>query len=982
MSVQVTQSDGETGRSSSRTTSQARLRSDACVEGTHKSCSGPNDVEPTEVIFLSQKTTHGRSSERSQLKLSKLRSHVASSHRSAEHVSSYSHGTVSSRTKTPRNGLTDAAEYPISQQNSFAGTVDSERTKFLGSIPRMPSPFSANDQFSSRDERAGHTPFPPPQSPDYGPNLSYSSTSSSDVRRLPRDSNESCDLPFRKRLTDKHSKGLRVKGQAEAEMQRNVMSGTPHCSHPKESVDSRVSPKYQEDCQTSKFYYPRAGSLVREGRIADLSRSKEHQTESSRFEIGGSGGGKVYYESTQLQRPSNRVSITTRGRSGVRYNGSGTDGSQITSSGSEDDISSSTDFIKRRRRVKRKVSAKSIGSSMYGEDNTSEESEATNCTEGLSDLCSKSSRRSGRTLNAGPEDCFHSASHIDKYGSQDSEFRRGIIPPQNISKLRSSSLTSVSSLEGLGFTGFRTSSPLQSPSVARVSKIQINSFAAATASRPSNEENQPRRRSSLDEGKFASKRDRSESETSHKTNVESSSPNQQLSKSPFSLKAKPFGLRGRLSRGNSLASDSDTSVTSPSLENSGLVSRETSNESPTVTSATSNCIGIDKNIEESHSLQEENSFGSESSAFESVKPCNRSRSPVRRECLEANHYEDEPPISDYSMVTEESTSLLQPAYDIQDGNLETKLNDSLDGQTPSSLSVLSAPVSEPFSDIGHRPLSIVCEQDEYTDVSEAHMLHRDKYRKESLEHNKLHRSSPVITSRTFPVSPKTCHHDTYEYERKSVVSSTPGDVDTSASTLRRPSYVQAQRNSEIFHPLESVSDTGRSSVYTDPNLKAGPCAIKTVPECDSADDPYEVLKSFSGSEFGKQETISSKVAEGDLISFDDEQKEEETPRKGGSVKKRNKRMTRPKIPTILSYEDVEKLHAEDEDETREGRAGDGKEFEEDFIDTVVDDNNDKGKLMLAIGISILLFSNKLFFSTCNAFCHWKLCASAKFSHAQ
>lgn len=777
MSTRTTQFDAETGRSLARSTTQQRSRSEGRHEGregrgVHRSRSGANEAEPTEVGALHKKA-HGKTSEKAQsLKISKARIHAASA-KGSESLPQTLDYVSPAQYPASRN----TQDYsPKAPSNPYASkhTADLERTKFMDNIPGIP----ASEQLAQRGDRAGRTPFPPPSVYNYGQNVAYPSALSSDLKAFPRDSNNTTDSVFHKSPANRHAKGLRGKRQGETEMQWNATQENNY----------RLRDEQRIRAATSEFHYTRP-----RGR-----RSKD--------------GANVVHNDVKFSG-SNRPNVSRRSTSTSSYSESPTD-SQGSSTESESFTSSDTS-LKRRRRIRRKPSTKSIGSSVYGEDNTSE-SENQSVGE-LSASDSAYSYRKRRTQFSPEEPDIGSFVSFKEFRSTSN-------------KLRSSSLTSVSSLEGAGLSGdlaARNQSPMVSPrgsSVSKVKKIQIRSFTSFTDDQLNNKENLPQRRRSTEEKEPFKTRGRAETAPKDTTRISlarqgTESPS--LSKSPFGLKSK--GIVRKTSK-ESLHSDSEcnhapeeehvnTETTSGSFDITVAQEQvEQCNSAPPVPEPIEN-----RDSRLHHNLTDGSGLLSSWSAFSPIKPNKRT-----------NDHEPNP-------------AIMAPVMFVSNTKPEQAASTSGD--------VLLQPVARR----GNRPLSIVQETDEFADMTQ--------------------------------------ENDSYKNERTSLGSSqdprsSPPSLDN-ISTLRRLSYVKAQINSaEIPHQS--------------PDLKAQALDINSV--CDSSPSfaPERVLKEFDHTDPHEiLRTVASPVAEGDLISFDDENGEVKEP-----VKKRTRRIARPKIPTILGGEEL------------------------------------------------------------------------------
>ena len=800
MSTRPAQFDAETARSVPQSATQARSRGERRHEGSrdgrgaHRARMGPSDVEPTEV-GISHKKAYGKTSEKAQLKISKARTH--GSHVSSSAVSESSPQSLDY--VSPHLSGRSTQDYsPKSSSSLYASTVtDSERTKFMDNIPGIP----VNEQLAQRGDRAGRTLFPPPSASNYGQNVTYSTGLSSDVKSLPRDTNNTTDLVFCKAPSNRHAKAARVKGQAETEMQWNATQ--------ENSYRPRDDPRNRQ--VTNEFHN---------------SRRRERRNKD---------GGNIVYNDVKISG-SSRQNVARRSNN-TSYSESATDSLEGSSTESESDISSSPDTsLKRRRRIRRKPSNKSIGSSMYGDDNTSE-SENQSISE-LSDTSSAAyslGKRRAQYLAEEPN-----AVPLVSYKETRSAS----------SKIRSSSLTSVSSLEGAGLSGdpSRIQSPLLSPkgtSIAKVRKIQIRSFTSFTDSRLNNdEENQPQRRRSTEEREPLKIRGRSHTESSARevsrerpplTRQGSESPS--LNRSPFGLKSRPFV---RKTSKDFLFSDSECNNNSDKGHSSTVYDVPVSREEARCNSAPPAPAPIDTRESRMHPNLSDSGLASSRSAFVPVKPNKRN----------INDHEPNLPVAAPVMFADSRP---------EKGN-------------STSADVLLQPVARR----GNRPLSIVQETEEFVDMQEDNTYDIKKVERISRKSH-VSRSSPIRTSQDQRTSSPT--------------------TEDNSSSLRRLSYVRAQKNSAdlLVQPPNDNSNSD-SSPFSPPYTEA-PSSRRYSADTN---DTKRVLQEFESIE--SHEIIRTAappvIMEGDLISFDDENGDMKEP-----VKKRTKRIFRPKIPTILSREE-------------------------------------------------------------------------------
>ena len=823
MSVSVTHFDADTGRSSSGNATQACFTSEGRHEGriTHKSRSGVSDVEPTEV-GLSHKIAHGKTNDRTQLKLSKVRSHVASarndgSPQTLEYVSSHSHtqDVAGSRKMRPE---TDYSVKPTS--DLCASKADSRRSKFMANIPGIPV-LAANEQLlAQRGDRAGHTTFPPTSVTNCGQHFPYSLSSSSDVKASSRNSNKTGDSVAYKQSANRFPKASRVKGQTEVEMQWNATTES-HCRPRDDLTDSRVN---QRNWEMSEHHYSRTRAR----------RNKD--------------GGTPVFNDVRHSGATNRQHLPRRASGGFKsasLSESPTDSQPGSSSEAESDISSSPDTsFKRRRRTKRKSSSKSIGSSMYGEDNTSDDSENHSISE-ISDasLSANAQRWLAKPESDGPNE-------VVLVSNKERQSVAGVQQLGN-KKLRSSSLTSVSSLEGGNSCSNRIQSPLTSPSatgISRVKKVQIQSFSSLAEKNQSNKENRPERRISIGEGEQGRVRGRAQSEPasqdftrSHLPKDGSASPS--LSRNPFGLKSKTLS---RKSSKESLVSDSEYSTFTENVSCWLSASEETAGRCSSAPPPR-HVLCSTTDSQDTRLALCDRSFGSQTSAFFPVVPTKIVHTP---------HAPSLPVVSPESRTT--------------------------DSQPQRSTSPPTDVLQENVSRSGSRPLSIVQEEAESLDITED-----ENY---TLKHvvQKLcvpNRSSPPIA-----------------------------DV---GSTLRRLSYVKAQNNAaDIPLPSQNLSVNqewdsdsptyslafGKTNRTVNSQRYTSQVASNTQTVLDEFDshNPNGILSTFGNSEAKSTGVAAPVLAEDNFIPFDDENGEVKKP-----VKRRKKKISRPKIPAILDLQMLE-----------------------------------------------------------------------------
>lgn len=788
MSTRAVQFDSEASRSLPRNATQQDSRCERREgrEGreSNRSRGRTSEAEPTEVS-VSHKKAHGKSSEKGiqSSQISKARVHSASAKSGENSLQTLEYAPSTQYTSS--GNTQDHSSKASSSLYASMHTTELGRTKFMGNIPGIPA---ASEQSSQRGDFAGCTLFPPPSVCKYGQNVAYPTSSSSDFKPMPQDSIDTTDLIFHKSSANRYATGARNKSQADTKMQWNA---THENYRLREEQKNRTVP--------SEFHHTR----TRAGRR-------------------GKDGVNIVYNEVKISG-SNRANIPRRSTSASSYSESPTD-SQGSSTESESLSSSDAASIKRKRRIRRKPSNKSIGSSIYGEDNTSE-SESQSVGE-LSASDNANSYRKRRTQCLREKDDMGSVVGLKEHRS-------------TLNRLRSSSLTSVSSLEGTGIHGdhpSRNPSPQLSQkgsSIAKVKKIQIRSFTSFADCQSYmtymyNKENLPQRRRSTEERAEPFKMEKSRSPMSRQ-GTESPS----LSRSPFGLKAKK-GSRELLS------SDSECNFASDKEH----------------TTAQGNSLMLDERVGQDQVNQESKSGACYPTE---TRESRLNQNPTNE--LHTNSWSDFVPIkvSNRTGNNEPNLSVItQVAFD-EDSRCEKS-------------DVLIQPVAR---NSHNRPLSVVQETDEYADITQD----GDCYRNEHVE--------KIL---------KKSHFRTYEARR----SPPSEDRNASISSLRRLSYVKAQTNSAtvpVDSPDEKDQKDMNSNYYESLSSGFSPLysenSTSRIYRMEVSNETKRVLE-----EFDPKPTVTSPIAEVDLISFEDESVERKQP-----VKKRTKKIIRPKIPTILGGEE-------------------------------------------------------------------------------
>ena len=919
MSIRYTRYECQTNRTTNEVTGKSRSRSEPGFEShegrtVDRTGVGLSEVEPTEVGH-STKTTSVRNVSDKKLKFSRARSYASSSAflPSVEYLSSATRvhvgrprttgHTVSSQSSQPGHATVEGSA------DLHSSMADSQRTMFTPNMPQIPK-LVQSEQLTQRGDRTASTQFPSTSVASPAKSFGYSPSTSPNLRSVPTDSGSTSGLAFYKQAASKHATGLRVKGQTELEMQRNASQETypyrvDRSDPQKNSGDTR-------DYQSAEQFYTES-SLTEMDNTNCGSRRRQRKGEN----VGTETSDKS--TSYSQQRPANTgPAFKHRAPNGSKvcnvsssYAESGSEES-LPSSSYESDVSPSADVSrssKRRKRVKRKNSNKSIGSSMYGDDNTSDGESVTETQSEMSDSCSKSvaerySRKSHS--NAATQGREHTQTGPGGFGTRSAS--SSSITMLRTRRIMSTSLTSVSSFEGAtgkvarkNSAGSRCTSP-GGTTVAKVSKIQIQSFSATLPRLRKGKETRSSVSRSEDEnagGKSTPERSFSSDELS-RTNRSKASPTEQgqLSKSPFGLKHKPFQLQK-----SKFSSDHEQSRTqSPagsdrsSAESIPPVSLGKSADVPVPTSNSSIGDVFDRGIELETPPPPSfhpPSMGGSGSAFSTLLMSSGTvpqSVPVQQFSLDA--------VSDLASGQTES---LQPAYLSRaevgpgccaaDEPADDTVSDELELSVDSVGSMTALTASR------HRPLSIVTEQDEYVESTTT-----DK-RKDSSHWARKH--DKFYTRVSSPPTTRTSgeHADTTEGE--------PPD----RSKLRRPSYVIAQRNSEERLVSDLLRHTDQS--HDNSNCKMSP--ISNNSSCDNssnfgvsaaqADDQAEEftdrdvqLAAYRNSAGPNNAPPASQE---DCTSFDNIEKPNEEEMKP-------KALVRPQIPTILSFDENEELMSSDE----------------------------------------------------------------------
>ena len=530
---------------------------------------GASDVEPTEVGHKTIATSVNDASVKN-LKFSQVKSHSSSTaFLPSVDYSSSSVGDHAAHSRTSLQNTCSPSSKPHnanleSSTVTHSSMADSQRTMFTANIPQIPK-LVQSEQLTQSCDRITSIEFPSTSVACPGNSLSYPTSVFPNSSTILTESSNTSDLALYKQAASKHASGLRVKGQAGMEMQRNVSQATyPHRVY---RSDTQKNSGDTRDIQGTEQFYAES-SLTGMDNASCGSRRRQRKD-------GNVGSETSEKNASYLQQRLPAFKHHTSQVCGVSssYAESGSEES-LPSSSYESDVSPSADISrssKRKKRVKRKNSTKSIGSSMYGEDNTSDGESMNETHSEFSDSCSKNLNEScSKTFNANVSNNRREGIQKQPEGFNAKQLSSNSITMLRTRKIMSTSLTSVSSFEGntsavrrKNSTGSRCTSP--GGTVAKVSKIQIQSFSATLPSRKRGKENRSFIRKSDDENsgnKSKPEKSLSNEELSYIDQLTRTSPVDKghLSKSPFGLKYKPFQLHKAKSK-SPLTSDHEQSKT-------------------------------------------------------------------------------------------------------------------------------------------------------------------------------------------------------------------------------------------------------------------------------------------------------------------------------------------------------------------------------------------------------------------------------------
>lgn len=930
MSIHITQLEKQGYKS--RTTKPGRSRSEARVEVREGkpvnriTNASTTDVEPTEARSHGKTTTILKSSEKS-IKITRISSghgtsgRVEGTRRSAaktEHVSSTVHFVASPKPKrTSKDNV-----HSISKQTSNAVfgiqkyvMADCDRNTFASRIPGIPQ--EGEDEQPLRKDPTENKPLPPfSRLSRQGHKFAYLSSVSTSVQSGRTEPCHNIDVSSYKQPTSKQpQEGLRVKGQSGSKIQRNA---DVECYPNKTDRSHRHSkPKSREDNGKSDCH-----SLVAESQQTERPnklrvQTQERQTENITTEYKDTGMSH-YDKKEQFSRQAHCNPLGTASNQTFTDSGSG----DLSSSSDNEGCPSSaghpkghSNSPKRRKRVKRKSSAKSVGSSMYGDDNTTDGESATDTLTRVHD------RRSRRKED---ENNNNSAARQNNTARGKTAASGTSITTVKGAQFRSSSLTSVSSVEG-GRGRSATSSPLLTPrGTTLVKKIQIQSFSATcTGFNKENREKLTKRRASAEEHIY----DRSKEKTitpDHSGSIsnlygslerKSSRSGTPVSRGrPFALRNKPFQLRRSSSKESPYTSEAESigspfaakeetdtlsSINIPEFTDKPSRSLSPVSSQPKEVSISSSIhpTSPDFHIESQYSVSgiDDNVF---SGPFAQSTPTHNSNGSILPGFEAATEKRSSPVLETTPVSVGESTQAIPiPGSSVPDDTsgwmsqsyppLRTYPFDS------DSCAGAGAGAGGPY---GYRALSIVNEQEEMDGVQPTNT--------EGFLHNTYNSKSTNNNNNTVKN-----YWSSNQTDRESGKNGRKSNDVEEKSAVRRPSYIRAQQNVENFALFRSFDDDG-PSLPRETSLTNDSYPLQH----EEHYDPKEVLKSFSGSDLEAHDVQHSFKKGSDLITFEDEHGVKKSSRHESSeepvVKKRKKKIARPKIPTILNINESTSLEKE------------------------------------------------------------------------
>ena len=870
MSIHVSRCDSKTYKISkpARNRAEARFEVKESKEINHINTNTPNQVEPAETQTTA-KTTYTKTSEKT-VELTNACSHVASArihHRSKGHISS----TVHYVGKPKNRQISKNSNDRLVSSNTLIGN-EKYAMADRSEIPGIPEHIRA-DQSSQKIQRNAIQLIPastkPPQR-EKNNNIRVSLSSRVQSVRTETGSK----IIVSSQATCKQPQRLRVKGQSGSKIQRNAdTEPSVSLSDAQSELKSRTEHENTErgDPSSQPQQTNQHSKLV-----VRTQGQKSHNISTECLTLGMSHLDKQEQFTRQTHRKHSSHGSTSE--TSCTFTDSASDQLELSSS-SDGEICSpglsraNVSNTKRRKRVKRKGLSKSIDS--YGEDNTTDGESATDTR--VHERRSRK-REDESSLNSSTRQASRSKPSLS--GTATNTIKGA--------QFRSSSLTSVSSVEG-GKLASAISSPLLTPrGPTLVKKIQIQSFSSSyTGFKKDNKENVPKRRASSEERFSARIRERSlvpDHPRSSKNNLErkdngTATP---LSKGrPFSLRTKPFQLKRTSSRESPCTSETESGTPYSPRTNSDNDSfvipvEKTSNNTP---SEPSSLPG--------NNLSSDIAFPSLDDELFS-KGLNVSN--------QESHMEDLPvfksDIEDTPVTLMETirTSMISDAASTQSSRWMDQNYTTYDDD------------DNTFSPYGYKSLSIVNESDEidFTQPqSSSEQLHSTRSAKTS------------NTNKTFTSTSDKWNLSTLEAENDNGKRANGFDPPP-VSPVRRPSYIKAQQNFDdftqsLFHSFDDQS--------IKPPLMETTLSGTEDDEFTEEYDPKEVLRSFSGSNIAAADALAAAQIGGDLITFDEEVSSIDATGEP-VVKKRKKKIARPKIPTIFNVEGKEIAEGLSEEEDK------------------------------------------------------------------
>lgn len=869
MSIHVSRCDNKTYKISkpARNRTEARFEVKESKEINHINTNTVSQVEPAETQSTT-KTTHIKTSEKT-IKLRNASSHVASAsiqHRSKGHISS----TIHYVGKPKNRQISKDSNDRLVASNSLIGNEKYAMADW-SEIPGIPEHIR-DDQSSHKTQRNAIQLIPTSTKPSQREkNNNIRVSLSSRVHSVRTETGSK--IIVSSQATCKQPPRLRVKGQSGSKIQRNadIEPSVDRCDAQSESKSrtehenserNNPSPEPQQTKQHSKLVVRTHGQKTHNSSTECLSLGMSHLDKQEQF-----------------TRQTHRKHSSHGSETSYTYTDSGSDQLELSSS-SDGEVCSpglsrgNISSTKRRKRVKRKGLSKSIDS--YGEDNTTDGESATDTrvherrSRKREDECSLNS--STRQVSRSKPSLSGTTTNTIK-GAQ----------------FRSSSLTSVSSGES-GKLASAISTPLLTPrGPTLVKKIQIQSFSSSyTGFKKDNKENVPKRRSSSEERFSARIRERSlvpDHPRSSKNNLErndSGTSTPQSKGRPFSLRSKPFQLKRTSSRESPCTSETESLGTPYSPR----------------TNDSFNVIPVDKPSNNTTPTEPSSLAGNLSSdiAFPSLDD------ELFSEDLNVSNQEgnmEELPVFN-SGIEDTPTTLIE--------TVRTSMhNDAASTESSQWMDQHYTTYDDgdkTFSPYGYKSLSIVNESDEI-DFTQPPSSSEQLHSKNTKTNNNKERKKKISSSDRWNLSTKDSEND--DGKRGGSFDHPP------VSPVRRPSYIKAQQNFDDF--TQSLFHSFDDQVIKPPLMETTLSSAEDE-EFKEDYDPKEVLKSFSGSNITEADALVASKTGGDLITFDEEMSSLDATGEP-VVKKRKKKIARPKIPTIFSVDGKELVEGLSEENDKE-----------------------------------------------------------------